>query len=222
MANEIKNRQHAIGTFVAAATVALPFTQRIINAVGVDSFVRNSVGNYTATLREPIGFAGATPRAALPANFAGVCGAQISQDGATVLVTVFDLVGAPADSPLVSFEVVSVIEGQGGGPAPVLPSPPTRTPPALTLLGWLRATASPKINDQTGGITGISVLGIGHTRVTHTLGTVRAVSLTVESSAATGLGWGSAEVSSATQVEVTTSSGKDVRTDLPYFLFFYA
>lgn len=163
MANETKNRQHAIGTFVGAEPVAAPFTSRIVNAVGVDSFTRNSVGNYTAVLHDAIAFAGATVRADLPANFLGIVGAQLAPDGASVLVTVFDLSGAPADAPLVALEVVSVVQGEGAdGPAPVLPGPPAPGGGGL-LMGWGRCDAAANLQAQSsnGIISGVVVFGLG-------------------------------------------------------------
>lgn len=150
MANEIKNRQHAIGTFVGVEPIVAPFTQRIVNAVGVDAFTRNSPGNYTAVLRDAIGLAGATVRADVPANFLGIAGAQIAANGGTVLITVFDLSGVPADPPLISFEVVSVVEGEGPGPAPVLPGPPPPPPPAAAsrLLGWVVVNLNGDIQEE--------------------------------------------------------------------------
>lgn len=220
MSNEIKNRQHAIGTFVAAETVALPFTQRIVNGVGVDSFVRNSVGNYTAKLHEPIGFGGATIRAGLPANFAGNCGAQLSQDGTNVLLTVFDILGLPADAPLVTLEVVSVIEGEGSGPSPALPNPPTPVVvPQLTLLGWLTATGGGSIVAQRGGVTAIAVNGAGDYTVTHAAGTVLSLSATVDSIST--LGFACATILSATTIGVKVNNGSNVPTNLNYFVQFY-
>lgn len=161
MANEIKNRQHAEGQFVGSETVEAPFTQRIISAVGIDSFVRNSAGNYTAVLRDAIGFSGAAVRASLPANFPGSCGAQLSQDGATVLVTVFDGAGAPADSPFVSLEVVNVVAGQEVGPAGELPTPPAGPHPALTLLGWCQTDSAAAIVSQTGLVESVTIGDLG-------------------------------------------------------------
>ncbi len=150
MAHETKNRQHAIGTFVGAEPIAPPFTSRIVNASGVDNFTRNSAGNYTAQLHEPVAFADATVRADLPANFLGIVGAQLAPDGGSVLVTSFDLAGAPTDAPLVAMEVVSVVQGEGAdGPAPALPTPPT--PPASgggSLIGWAHLVVNGFMNDQ--------------------------------------------------------------------------
>ena len=63
----------------------------------------------------------------MPANFQATAGAQISEDGASVLITVLSLnSGEPVDPPLIACTVWSVREGEGEGPAipfPAIPPP---------------------------------------------------------------------------------------------------
>ena len=159
MAHETKNRQHALGSFVPV--VALPFTRQILNGDGIDGFVRNSAGNYTIALTDAIGFAGAQATASLPPNFLGIAGAQIAQDGASVLVTVFDLSGAPADPPLFSMVVRSVVQGEGSGPAPPLPGPPAPPSSASFLMGWGQVDINANLIAQTGLLQSTNKIGGG-------------------------------------------------------------
>lgn len=155
MSNQTPDRSHASGKFVPV--VALPFTGPVVNSDGVDSFVRNSVGNYTIALTSPLAFAEGIADAKLPANFLGIAGAQIAPDGASVLVTVFDLAGAPADPPIVSLKVTSVEEGEGEGPSPALPAAPVAPLVAGQLFGWCRVNAAGAIQAQSpaGLVTGV-------------------------------------------------------------------
>ena len=139
MSNEIKNRQHAIGLF--APEPAPPFTTPIVSAVGFDSFTRNSPGVYTVGLHDAAPFATHAVYAGLGANVLGTIWGQIAPDGRSVLVTAFDAAGVPFDPVHFDLTVNTIRDGEGVGPAPALPGPPT--PPAFGgLLGWVRVKAT--------------------------------------------------------------------------------
>lgn len=127
MANETPNRVHAGGLFVPIETVVPPFTSRIVNSQAVQSFERQATGQYLITLQRTLAFSEGYAEAAVPPNFQGIAGAQISEDGTSVLVSVLTLgTGVPVDPPLVSLTVWSVREGEGEGPAipfPAIPPP---------------------------------------------------------------------------------------------------
>lgn len=146
MALETKNRDHAGGSFVPVP--APPFDSQVLNSWGVASFTRNSAGNYTVELLDAIGFADGKVETDLPANFLGFVGGSISEDGATVLLTAFDFLGAPVDPPFIGFSLKSVIEGEGVGPAAPLPAPPVVPSVGSSLLGWARISAAGAIVAQ--------------------------------------------------------------------------
>lgn len=126
MANETPNRIHAGGLFVPLDPIPPPFTTAVVNQQGIQAFERLGVGQYLITLQRALAFHEGYADAALPANFQAVAGAQISQDGATVLLTVLALAtGVPVDPPLIGCTVWSVREGNGDGPSvPFPPIPP--------------------------------------------------------------------------------------------------
>lgn len=219
MANEIVNRQHAVGTFVPV--VAPPFDKQILNSVGIDSFVRNSVGNYTVVLTDPIGFAGAQAISSLPANFLGIPGAQIAQDGGSVLITVFDLSGNPTDPSLITLVVRSVVEGQGAGPAPVLPGPPA--PPGGTglLMGWGEVDLNANLLAQTGLIQSTNKLGGGAYQWTLVAG-LPALSAMGSQMSTQGAGVILAEVLTPTTARTLVRNMAGNVTDLRHTAYFYS
>lgn len=127
MANETPNRVHAGGLFVPTDPIVEPFTTAIVNSQAIQSFQRLATGQYLITLQRTLAFSEGYAEASLPPNFQGIAGAQISEDGATVLVSVLTLgTGIPVDPPIVSLTVWSVREGEGEGPAigfPAIPPP---------------------------------------------------------------------------------------------------
>jgi len=136
MANETPNRVHAGGLFVPTDPVPEPFTSAVVNSQAVQSFERQATGQSLITLQRTLAFSEGYAEASLPPNFQGIAGAQLSEDGATVLVTVLALgTGVPVDPPLVSLTVWAVREGEGVGPAIPFPAiPPPIVPGAgLTL-----------------------------------------------------------------------------------------
>jgi len=127
MANETPNRVHAGGLFVPTDPIVAPFTTAVVNSQGVQSFTRQETGQYLIELQRTLAFSEGYAVAAVPANFQGIAGAQISEDGASVLVTVLTISGGvPVDPPIVSMTVWSVREGEGEGPA--IPFPPIPDP----------------------------------------------------------------------------------------------
>lgn len=139
MANETPNRVHAGGMFVPV--LAAPFPSNILNSQGVQGFTRLSTGQYQIALQRPLAFAEGYAEAAVPANFQAVAGAQLAEDGASVLVTVLALgTGVPVDPPLVSCTVWSVREGEGEGPSIPFPAIPPPIPGGSTSrFAWFEA-----------------------------------------------------------------------------------
>ena len=127
MANETPNRVHAGGLFVPTDPIPEPFTGAIVNQQGIRSFERLAAGQYLIVLQRVLAFHEGYADAALPANFQGIAGAQISEDGASVLITVLTISGGvPVDPPIIGCTVWSVREGEGEGPAipfPAIPPP---------------------------------------------------------------------------------------------------
>lgn len=156
MANEIKNRQHAIA--MVAPVPAAPFTTPIVSSVGVSGFVRNGPGNYTVALNEAAPFHTTRTSASLGANVLGTIGAQLAPGGASVLVTAFDPLGVPFDPQYFDLAVDTIRDGEGVGPAPALPAVPA--PPSFGgggLLGFSTIAANGAIERNGGMLT--SVLG---------------------------------------------------------------
>ena len=145
MANEIKNRQHAIGLF--APVPASPFTTPIVSSVGIASFTRNGPGNYTLALQDAAPFATHAVEAGMGANVLGTIGGQIAPDGGSVLVTAFDALGAPFDPSHFDLVVNTIRDGEGVGPAPALPPVPA-SPSGVGILGWVRVSAAGAIVQQ--------------------------------------------------------------------------
>lgn len=127
MANETPNRVHAGGLFVPTDPIPPPFTSAIVNQQGILSFERLAPGQYLIVLQRALAFHEGYAAAALPPNFQGIAGAQLSQDGASVLITVLTISGGvPVDPPIIGCTVWSVREGEGDGPAipfPAIPPP---------------------------------------------------------------------------------------------------
>lgn len=156
MANEIKNRQHAIGIF--APVPAAPFTTPIVSSVGFSSFVRNGPGNYTVGLQEPAQFSTHAPTVGMGANVLGTIGAQVAPDGLSVLVTAFDALGVPFDPSHFELSLGTTRDGVGEGPAPALPAAPT--PPAFGaggLIGWCAVSSAGGILLQSASAPVLSV-----------------------------------------------------------------
>lgn len=153
MSNQTPDRAHAQGTFVPV--VAPPFTGHVLNGKGIRSFIRNSAGNYTVQLDSPLGYNEGHCAARLPANFLGIAGATLAPDGASVLLTCFDLSGAPVDPPTIGLSCPAIEQAAGKGPAPVLPGPPT--PPAGDpdyFLGWLHIALNGAVLQDRYGLLG--------------------------------------------------------------------
>ncbi len=146
MAVQAPDRLHAWGKF--APVIAPPFTANIVSSKGIAGFTYNSVGNYTITLEAALAFFAGLEAVELPANFLANGGAQLAPDGASVLVTVFDLGGSPVDPPWFGLSLGAIVEGEGEGPAPALPGPPP--PPSLgaTLYGAIVDGFSPAVANQ--------------------------------------------------------------------------
>lgn len=144
MSNEIKNRQHAIA--LIAPVPAAPFTTAIVEQVGVASFTRNSVGNYTVVLVDAAPFHVTRTSASLGANVLGIIGAQLVPGGGSIVVTAFNGQGVPFDPQFFDLAVDVIRDGEGIGPSPAVPAAPT--PPGHgSFNGWA------KINGPDGVIT---------------------------------------------------------------------
>lgn len=148
MANETPNRVHAGGLFVPTDPIVPPFTGAIVNSQGVQAFARLDVGQYQITLQRTLAFHEGYADAAIPANFQGVAGAQISEDGTSVLITVLALgTGEPVDPPIVGCTVWAVREGEGEGPAIPFPAiPPPLPNGSATKDAWFEAETSGNYN----------------------------------------------------------------------------
>lgn len=125
MSNQTADRVHAQGQFVPV--VLASFASEVLASKGIAAFQRLSAGQYLITLQQPLAFAEGLCIASLPANAQATAGAQLSTDGATVLITVLQLNdGVPVDPPFVGLTAWAVQEGEGPGPAPAVfpPIPP--------------------------------------------------------------------------------------------------
>lgn len=143
MANETPNRVHAGGVFVPTETVDPPFTSRLLASQGIQTFTRVDVGQYLLTLQRTLAFSEGYAEGAVPANFQGVAGAQISDDGASVLLTVLSLgTGVPVDPPIVMCTVWSVREGEGPGPSLPFPAIPPPIPGGAGVTSWNSRTGA--------------------------------------------------------------------------------
>lgn len=231
--NQTPDRSHASGTFIPV--VAPPFTADIVNSNGVRSFDRNGPGNYTVVLAtvgpggeiqgDPLAFAEGIASAELPANFLGICGAQIAPDGLSVLLTVFDLGGKPADPPIISFKVTSVEEGEGKGPEPDLPDAPS-VALGLRGLGWASVDADGTILAQTGAVLTVVPNPVGAYDYTLKpgLAAIAALAATVNlgNGSAGQPGYVSSQILSATTAESNIRDTAGVLANRAHFMYFYS
>lgn len=222
MSLETPNRSHASGTFVPV--LAPPFDDAIVNSNGVKGFTRNGPGNYTVELTRALAFAEGIAEAELPANFLGICGAQIAPDGLTVLVTVFNLQGAPADPPIISFKVTSVEEGEGDGPQPALPAAPV--PAGIRALGWAHVDADGTILAQTGAVLSVlrSAEGLYNYVLNDGLSAIAALNAMVDigngSNGQQGIPNG--QITGATTADLNMITHAGLAADRAHWMFFYS
>jgi hypothetical protein len=217
MAAQAPDRTHAWATFVPVD--AAPLVAGILNSDGIASFVRNSPGNYTVTLTDPLAFASALASASIPANFLAVCGAQIAPGGAEVLLTAHDLAGAPVDPPWIGLRVSAVREGEGVGPQPALPGPPAPPSSSGLTLGWVRVKATGAFTQSASGIVasvapwaglpGVSLI----TLVGGTVAGAVVVSQDLNGGTVVSAGTPIAEVLSPTTINVQAGTGPTPGTD---------
>ena len=214
MSNQTPDRSHASGTFVPV--VAPPFTSAIVNSNAINSFVRNSEGNYTVTLTRPLAFSEGIVDAKLPANFLGISGAQIAPDGLSVLITVFDLDGDPVDPPTVSLEVTSVEEGAGAGPAPALPGVPATSG---RLFGWARLDVAGVVQAQSPAalVTGVALAASVYTYTLAAGSLLAAMAAELENAA----GEHATNVVAGVTGTVSTFTSAGAAGDLAHTAFFY-
>lgn len=102
-----------------------PFTTQLVQSIGVASFDRIDVGQYSFVLESPLSFQEGVPRVTVPANTRLVAGAQILSDK-TVFVSVFSSdTGEQIDPDYFGFSVLAIVLGEGVGPELALaPLPP--------------------------------------------------------------------------------------------------